>query len=163
MFLTSTSSITPTAVASASARPGSSVWTCTFTAPAAADDEERVAELQELRLELLRIDAVALDEEGGAVAELRQLLVDRLERDRLEQRSRLRELLAAHARGHAADDLDQARAAGVDDARLLEDVELLRRPREGDLAGGEHVGQQILDRGAAPAISSARSASARAP
>ena len=33
MFLTSTSSITPTAVASASAPPGSSVWTCAFTAP----------------------------------------------------------------------------------------------------------------------------------
>ena len=48
MFLTSTSSITPTAVASASARPGSSVCRCALTAPAGADDEQGVAELLQL-------------------------------------------------------------------------------------------------------------------
>ena len=36
--------------------PGSSVWTCTLTAPGAADDEQRVAELRQLALELVGID-----------------------------------------------------------------------------------------------------------
>src|SRR5215207_2525289 len=39
-----------------------------------AHDQERVTQLRQLALELLRIDAVALDEEGGAVAVLRKLL-----------------------------------------------------------------------------------------
>ena len=112
---------------------------------AAADDEQRVAQLQELRLERRPGRRVALDEERRAVAELRQLQVDRLDRDRLEQGRRLRELLAADVGGDAAHDLEQARAARVDDACLLEDVELLGRRRERHLAGGEQVGERVLD------------------
>ena len=112
---------------------------------ATADHEQGVAELQELGLELVRVDAIALHEERRAVAELRQLLVDRLEGDRLEERCGRGQLLAAHVRGDAAHDLDQAGAPGVDDASLLEDVQLLRRPRQGDLAGGEQFGERVLD------------------
>ena len=44
MFAISTAAIAPIAVPSESARPGSSVWTCTFSARRVADDEQRVAE-----------------------------------------------------------------------------------------------------------------------
>ena len=88
--------------------------------------------------------------------------MDRLERDRLEERRRLGQLLAAHVRRHAADDLEQAGGAGVDHPGLLEDVELLRRPCEGDLAGGEQVRSASSTGRSSAASSSARSASARA-
>ena len=45
-----------------------------------ADDEQRVAEPLELRLERVRVEVVALDDEHGAVAEAGELLVDRVER-----------------------------------------------------------------------------------
>ena len=71
--------------------------------------------------------------------------MDGLERDRLEQRRRLGQFLAAHVRGDAADDLQEPGAAGVHHARLLEDVELVGRRCQGDLAGREQVGQRLLD------------------
>ena len=46
---------------------------------AVADDEQRVAELLELGFELVGVEALALDDEHGAVAVARQLLVDRFE------------------------------------------------------------------------------------
>ncbi len=137
MFCTSTSSITPTAVASERAVPGSSVWRCTFTAPRPPTTSSESPISWSSASSESGIDLVALDEEGRAVAEPRELLVHGLERDRLEERRGLGQLLAADVRGDAADDLEQAGSAGVDDARLLEDVQLLGRPREGDLPGGE--------------------------
>ena len=58
MFAISTPSTTPTAVPSVSACPGSSVCTCTLSARRVADDEERVADLLELRLERVLVERV---------------------------------------------------------------------------------------------------------
>src|SRR5439155_18814781 len=44
-----------------------------------ADDEERVAEFLELRLELVAVETLALDHEDGAIAVARLLEVDRVE------------------------------------------------------------------------------------
>src|ERR687891_114642 len=80
---------------------------------ARADDHERVAEAPQLLLEPLGLGVVTLDEEGRAVAEARELLVDRLVRDRLEERRRLGERLAADVGEDAAQDLEQARRTRV--------------------------------------------------
>ena len=47
-----------------------------------ADDEQRVAELLELVLERVAVEPFALDQEDGAVAVARELLVDRLDAER---------------------------------------------------------------------------------
>ena len=72
--------------------------------------------------------------------------MDRLERDRLDDRRGLGKLLAAHVRGDAADDLEQARSPGVDDARLPEHVELIRRPLERLLPVRDEIGEGVLER-----------------
>ena len=150
MFLTSTSSITPTAVARSSARPGLVGVDVHLHRARPADDEQGVAELRAARPRARPGSTCSpFDEEGRAVAELGQLLVDRLERDRLEQRRGLGQLLAAHAGGDAANDLQEPGAPCVHDSRLLEDVELLRGGRQRDLARREHVGERVLDRGSA--------------
>ena len=162
MFAISTRSITPTRVPSESAAPGSSVWTCTFSAVGVADDEQRVAEPLELLLERVRVELVALDHERRAVAEARQLLVDRLDADAPRLERRRRQLLAGHGRGDAAHELQQPRAARVDDAGVAEDVELLRRARDGLLAAAdERRSRSVVDVGAVVAFASASSASSR--
>ena len=113
---------------------------------AGADDEERVAEAPELLLEPLGVDLVALDEERRAVAEARKLLVDRLARNRLEKRRRLRERLAADVRGDPTDDLEQAGGARVHDAGLPQDVELLRGAGESDVAVRDELGEDVVER-----------------
>ena len=55
-----------------------------------ADDEQRVAHLLERRLERRLIELVALDDEHRAVAVLRELLVDRVEAQRLARDLRRR-------------------------------------------------------------------------
>src|SRR5206468_652338 len=76
-----------------------------------SDDEQRVADLFELALERAAIEILALDQEHGAVAELRELPVDRVEPDPIGRRGRFGEWLAAHDRRDAANELQQACAA----------------------------------------------------
>ena len=95
-----------------------------------ADDEERVTEPLELVLERVGVERIALDHEDGAVAVLGELLVHRLERQGGLLDGRLRDDLTGDGGPHAADDLEQPCAAGVDDAGLLQDREQIRRPRE---------------------------------
>ncbi len=91
-----------------------------------ADDHQRVAEPFELALERGLVEVVSLDDERRAVAEARLRLVDRLRRELLLGRLG-RQLLARQRGGDPPDQLDQARAARVDHARLAQDVELLGR------------------------------------
>ena len=114
-----------------------------------ADDEERVAHLLELGLERGGVEVLALDEEDRAVAVARQLLVDRVERERLRLHGCVRYRLAGHREREAARDLDEPRPAGVDDARVAEDVEHLRRARDGVLPTREHGREQVARRHAA--------------
>ena len=107
-----------------------------------ADDEQRVAELLELALELLALQAFALDHERRAVAELRELLVDRVEPERLAGR-RFRDRLAGRGRREPAHDLDETRAARVHDARVAQDVEHVLRAREGLLTGVHELDEEL--------------------
>jgi hypothetical protein len=88
----------------------------------AADDEERVAELRQLALQLLGIDRLALDEERRAVAVARKLLMHGVERDPARNRLELGERLAADVRRNPAQDLQHAGSARIDHAGLSEDV-----------------------------------------
>jgi hypothetical protein len=110
-----------------------------------ADDEERVAEPLQLLLEAVRVEALALDDEDRAVAVLRQLLVDGVDAELLDLHGRVGERLAAHGCGDPAQELEQARAAGVDHARLAQHVEQLGRARQRLLALGDELGQQLVD------------------
>ena len=96
-----------------------------------ADDEERVADPFELRFERVGVELLALDDEHGAVAELGELQMDRVEAERLRLDRRLGELLTGRAVDHPASDLDEPGAARVDDAGVAQDVEQLRRARDG--------------------------------
>ena len=111
-----------------------------------ADDEQRVAEALELRLEDGRVETVTLDDEDGAVAELRELLVDRVEARLVRRLGRcLRQRLAGERGDEPADKLQQTRTAGIDDARLLEHRQLLRRARERVLAAQDERVEQLGD------------------
>src|SRR5207253_7901420 len=99
-----------------------------------ADDEQRVAEPVELRLEGVAAQVGALDEEDRAVLETRQLLVDRLEAEMLLHRGRLRDRLAADERRDSAHELEQTCTARVDDARVAEHLALLGSARDRLLA-----------------------------
>ena len=77
---------------------------------AVADDEQRVAELLELRLERVEIEVVAFDDEDRAVAVLRKLLMDRVDADLLLPLGRLGQRLAADGGCDAAHDLDEPAA-----------------------------------------------------
>jgi hypothetical protein len=72
--------------------------------------------------------------------------VDGLERQRLRRLLALGQRLAADMRRDPADDLDQAGASGVDDARLAKNVQLLRRSRERFLPGGDDLGERVRER-----------------
>ena len=99
-----------------------------------ADNEERVPELLERALERDLVEPLALDDEHGAVSELRQLLVDRLQGERVALDGCVGERLAGQGEDDAAQDLHEAGAPGIDDAGAPEDVEHLRRARRRVLA-----------------------------
>ena len=149
MFAISTPSTTPSAVPSVSARPGSSVCTCTLSAVESPTTSSESPISSSCALERVLVERLALDDEDGAVAVLGELLVDRVEAERLRLDRHVRELLARRAVDHPARDLDEAGAAGVDDARVAQDVEHLGRAREGVLAAREHGAQQLVGRSAA--------------
>ena len=108
-----------------------------------ADDEERVAQLLELGFERVGVEVLSLDHEDRAVPELRQLLVDRVDPGLVSVLAGgVGQRLAGQRRGDAANDLEQARATRVDDPRLLENGELVRRARERVLAALDQLLQQ---------------------
>ena len=72
-------SIVPPAVPRLSAAPGIVRVDVHLERGRIADDEQRVAELLELALEPVDVEPLTLDHEHGAVAELRELLVHRLD------------------------------------------------------------------------------------
>src|SRR6185503_6033901 len=94
-----------------------------------ADNEQRVPEVLELLFDSIAVEVVALDHESGAVAVGRELLVNRLDVQLLACGGCCGQGLASRRRGEAAHNLEQARAARVDDAGLAQDVELFRRSR----------------------------------
>ena len=108
-----------------------------------ADHEQRVAQLVQLRLERLGVELLALDHEDGAVAELGELLVDCVEACLVSLFDRrVRDRFPGQRRRDAADDLEQAGSAGVDDARLAQHVELVGRTGERVLAALDQLLQQ---------------------
>ncbi len=117
-----------------------------------ADDEQRVAQLLELRLDRVGVEPLALDHEDRAVAEAGELLVDRLDRDRVVVGGRLRQRLAGDGRGDPAHDLDEPGRARVDDAGLPEDVEQLGRPEDAVVAALDQVPEQLDGRLPAPRL-----------
>jgi len=119
------------------------VCTWIFRAVSVADDEQRVAQRLQLGLEGLPVEPLALDDEDGAIAVARELLVDRVETELLPVLRRLGDRFAGDPRGEATDDLEQACAAGVDDARLSQDGELVRRPRKRVLAACDDRRQEL--------------------
>ncbi len=93
-----------------------------------ADDEQRVADPLQLALETVGVEPVALHHEDGAVAVLRELLVDRLDAELAIVHRRLRQRRAVERRRNAADDLDQAGGARIDDSCLAEHRQHVARP-----------------------------------
>ncbi len=82
MFAISTPPIVPRATPSDSARPGSSVWTCTLSAVRSPTTSSESPICSSSVSSARQIEVVALDDEHGAVAEARELLVDRVDADR---------------------------------------------------------------------------------
>ncbi len=112
-----------------------------------ADDEQGVTELLELRLERVGIELVALDDEDRAVAEGRELLVDRVDPRFVGILcGHLRHGLAGEGRRDAAHDLEQAGAAGIDDTRLAEHGQLLGRAGERLLAARDEHAEELENR-----------------
>ena len=74
--------------------------------------------------------------------------MDRVEAERLRLDRRVRELLTGRAVDHAAGDLDEAGSARIDDTGVAQDVEQLRRARDGLLPGREHRAQELVGRDA---------------
>src|SRR5258705_9367532 len=111
-----------------------------------ADDEQGVTELLQLLLERFAIELLPFDEEHRAVAELRQLLVDRVVAQVLLERRHLGDRLAGDRGGDAADELDEAGAAGVDDSGVLQDLQLVGGARERVLAAAHEVEEQLAER-----------------
>ena len=94
MFAISTAAIVPRATPSDSARPGVVGVDVDLQRRRVADDQDRVAERLELRLDLVGVEPVALDHERGAVLELREPEMDRVDARRA--------LLDARRRGSGA-------------------------------------------------------------
>src|SRR2546423_4941929 len=109
-----------------------------------SDDEQRVAKSLVLGLERVRIE-LSLDHEGGAIAKPRELLVRRLDRCSLHRRL-LGQRLSGDDRRDPAQQLDEARGAGVDDTGLTQDVELLLRASDGFFSAGHQELEQLGDR-----------------
>ena len=113
-----------------------------------ADDEEGVAERREVPLERRRVERVARDDEDGAVAVARGLLVDRLDGDRLGFGG-LGERLAGEVGRDPADDLDETGGARVDDSRLAQNLELVARLRDGLVTAPDEVREELGQLGVA--------------
>ena len=107
-----------------------------------ADDQDRVAEVLEERLERAAVEPGADHGEVRAVAVARVGVVQaRRSRRRVVRDLRQLDLLAGEAGDRAADDHRQAEGAGVDHPGVRQDVELLRRMAHG-LAGRVQRGSQ---------------------
>ena len=111
-----------------------------------ADDEQRVAEPLELRLEPVAIECLSLDHEDGAVAVARGLEVDRVHAGRCLGDGRGRQRLAGDRAGHAAQELDEPGSARVHDPRFPQDVELLGRSGHGLLPVPHELDEQVAER-----------------
>ena len=112
-----------------------------------ADDDERVAEALEPRLELVAIERLPLDDEDGAVAIARRIEVDGIHPDgRGRNGGRRGHRLARDRAGQPAQQLDEARTARVHDARLAQYLELLRGAGEGLLPVPHEVDEQLAER-----------------
>ena len=109
-----------------------------------AHDEQRIAEVGELILQGRAVEPASLDDEDGAIAVARELLVDGAEVQLLLDR-RVGDRLAGDDGRNAADDLEQARAAGVDDAGVPEHVEQLRRSLDRVRPAPHDGGDQLAD------------------
>ena len=109
-----------------------------------SDDKQRVAESFVLGLERVRIE-FSLDHEGGAIAKPRELLVRRLDRCSLHRRL-LGQRLSGDDGRDPTQQLDEARGAGVDDAGLAQNVELLLRASDGFFSAGHQELEQLGDR-----------------
>src|SRR5207247_3275431 len=93
-----------------------------------AHDEEGISDPLELGFERFGVEALALDHERGAEAIARELLVYGFGGE-LFGRRRFGQRLAGDRGGEPAHELQQTGAAGVDEPRVTEDVELLPRLR----------------------------------
>ena len=142
MFAISTPARTPWAVPRLSAAPGIVGVHVNAESGLVSDDEQGVAELADRSFERLAIEAVSLDDEGRAVAVLRQLAVHGVEPERLFL-GRCWQRFARDLGGDPADELDEPGAAGVDDTRLAEHVEQLRRSGERRLSALEGDPQEL--------------------
>src|SRR4029077_3076403 len=112
-----------------------------------ADHDERVPELLESGLEAVAIKPLALDHEDGAVAIAGGLEVHRVRSGGLARDLwRGRQSLARDRAGQTAEKLDEPRAARVDDPRLSQDVELVRRARDGLLPVPHELYEQLSER-----------------
>ena len=111
-----------------------------------ARHEERVAQRLEPAVERVEIERLALDHEDRAVAVLRLLVVDRLLRQLLRDVGHLGERLARQLVEDAAHELEEPRAARIDDTGLAELVEHLGRPLDGVLAARDDPGERLGDR-----------------
>src|SRR5207249_7339877 len=89
-----------------------------------SDDEQRVTKLQQFVFDRLAVELVSLDHEGRAVPVLRELLVDGVGAQLLTFSGSLRKWLAGDRGGETAHDLQQTRAACVDDSGLAKHGEL---------------------------------------
>ena len=109
-----------------------------------ADDQHGVADLLESGDEIVALQPRAGDGEVRAVAELARLVLRQMEvadgRDLVRQRGRI---LAAQRGDEAGDDHRQAIRAGVDDAGLAQDRELLGPAGDGLLAGLESALEDV--------------------
>ena len=143
MFAISTPSIVPSAVPRASALPGSSVWTWILSAFESPTTSSESPSRSSSASSAVGVEILALDHEDGAVAELGQLLVDGVEAGLVGVLGRrVRKRLAGQRRRDAAHDLEQPGAARVDDARLAQHGELVRRARQRVLAALDQLLQE---------------------
>jgi hypothetical protein len=111
-----------------------------------AHDEEGVPDALEPGFQGLQVEVFALDDKQGAVAVAGELLVNSVESERQLLGGRLGQRFTGEARRQAADELEQARAARVNDARRAQDVEKLPRTRDGTLAALQEQPEEVLQR-----------------
>jgi hypothetical protein len=122
-----------------------------------ADHQQRVAERRHRVLDLARLDRHPREQELGAEAEglLLELLLGALRHLRRRRQGR-----ALEGRDHALEQAQEAEAAGVDHARLLEDRQQLGGALERGVPGLERAPQQrdrrLVRRGSATASAASR-------
>src|SRR6266511_5734675 len=109
-----------------------------------SDDEQRVSERLQLRLDSLRVEIIALDHEPGAIAIARELLVCGLDPDLLVRR-RFGQLLTGRRGRDSAEDLDESRRPRIDDSGLAQHVEHLPRACDTVLAAPDDRREEDVD------------------